>query len=340
MKSKLLNVLKYLGFLSIGVVIIWWIYRDIEIEELKTELKNIKYIWLVLSFLVGLLSHYSRAIRWNMLIKPLGYKAKISNLFMSIMIMYLTNLILPRAGEVSRCSVVAKYDKVPFTKLLGTVVAERASDVIALLFFATIILLSQISVFKEFLVTHPDSGDKVAKILSAGNIAIATGVIIALAILFVIFRRSFKETKFYKKIAELFNSFIEGIKAIAKVENKLAYIGHTVFIYIIWLVALYMIFFSFQPTEHLSLVVAMVVFIMGALGMIVPVQAGIGPFHFMVIETLFIYGIAKSDGRIFALIAHTSTNIVFLAIAGVLCLLILPVINTKLIDNKELRKGF
>ena len=123
-------------------------------------------------------------------------------------------------------------------------------------------------------------------------------------------------------------SFAEGIKTITQLKNKWLYIGHTVFIYVMWLIAMYVVFFSFKPTSHLTIFAAMSAFVMGALGMIAPVQAGIGPYHFMVIETLFIYGIDKTDGKIFALIAHAAANVP-LMFMGLISLIILPVLNRK-----------
>ncbi|MFC2137269.1 lysylphosphatidylglycerol synthase transmembrane domain-containing protein [Bacteroidota bacterium] len=326
MRKKLINTLKYIGFLAVGIFLFWLIYRDLEKDKLLNELFNLNYWWLVLSFTVGILSHISRAIRWNMLIKPLGYKPRIINTFLAVMVMYLVNLALPRAGEIARCSVLTRYEKVPFTKLVGTVVVERTSDVIALLFFAFVIVLTQIGVFKEFLVSNPESQEKFIAIFSTRNIIIGIFIILGIILSFYIFRKNFIKTKFYKKIAGYVESFTEGIKAILKLENKWHYIGHTIFIYIIWFVALYLIFFSFKPTAHLSISAAAVALVMGALAMTAPVQGGIGPWHFMIIEALFIYGIDKADGEIFALVAHAANNL-SLMFMGAIGLIILPIIN-------------
>ncbi len=328
MRKKLLNILKYLGFLSVGIFLFWLVYRDLDVKTLKKELVTINYWWIILSFSVGILSHISRAIRWNMLIKPLGFKPRTINTFLSIMVMYLINMALPRAGEVARCSVLTKYEKVPFTKLAGTVVVERTTDFVALLFFAFFIMLSQLSVFKDFLLSNPGSQDKLSALFSSKNIGLTLTCIVLAVIVFYFSRKAFKKTKLYNKLTGFIQSFIEGLKAIFKLENKWFYIGHTLFIYFIWFIALYLIFFSFEPTSHLSISAAAVALVMGALAMIAPVQAGIGPWHFMVIETLFIYGIDRTDGKIFALIAHAANNLT-LMIAGAISLIILPIINRK-----------
>jgi hypothetical protein len=120
---------------------------------------------------------------------------------------------------------------------------------------------------------------------------------------------------------------MEGIQSIMKMENKWKFIGHTLFIFLLWLLMLYAVFLAFGPTSHLPITTGMVVFMMGGLAMLAPVQGGIGPWHFMVYETLFLYGIDKTDGKIFALIAHTSTNLIYL-IFGIIALMILPIVNS------------
>ena len=326
MRKIIITALKYIGFLAAGIFLFWLVYKDLELDTLLNELSNLNYWWLVLSFAIGIFSHISRAIRWNMLIKPLGFKPKTINTFLSVMVMYLVNLALPRAGEVARCSVLSRYEKVPFSKLVGTVVVERTSDFIALLFFAFFIMLTQIGVFRNFLLSNPESQDKLVALFSTRNIIIGITIIIFLFVSFFIFRKAFKKSKFYNKIASFAENFVEGIKAILKLENKWLYIGHTVFIYIIWFIALYLIFFCFKPTAHLSIFAAAVALVMGGLAMIAPVQGGIGPWHFMVIETLFIYGIDRTNGKIFALIAHAANNLSLMFI-GAVALVILPIIN-------------
>lgn len=326
MRKKLFNALKYIGFLAIGVFLFWLVYRDMDMSELKKELWGLNYGWLIISFFINMLSHISRAYRWNMLIKPLGHKPRVVNSFLAVMVMYLTNLALPRAGEIARCSILSKYEKVPFSKLVGTVVTERITDMVALIFFAIIILLMQYGVFKEFLETNPVSHDKFTSLFSFKNILIVLFFIVLFAIIFIVFRKPFKKTKIYQRILGIFQSFTEGFKTIFKLKHKWHYIGHTIFIYVIWFLALYLIFFSYKPTEHLSILAAAVALVMGGLAMIAPVQGGIGPWHFMVMETLFIYGIDRTQGKIFALIAHTANNL-SLMIVGAIALVILPVIN-------------
>ena len=194
--------------------------------------------------------------------------------------------------------------------------------------FASAIILSQLSTFKQYFVKNAGSEEQLAQIFSTRNILLLVLVVIIGIVILIIFRAKLSHTKAFKKLSEFWHNFVDGLKSILKLKNKWLFIGHTVFIYIMWFLALYFVFFSFGPTENLGMDAALLSLVMGALAMIVPVPAGIGPYHFMIASTLVLYGVEFSDGKDFALIIHTSTNL-SLAIIGTISLLLLPVINKK-----------
>ncbi|MFW6222011.1 MAG: lysylphosphatidylglycerol synthase transmembrane domain-containing protein [Bacteroidota bacterium] len=229
-------------FLGLGIGIFWYIYRDIDTGTLTREARQIKYGWLGLSVLIGMLSHISRAYRWNMLIFPMGYKPKTINTFLSVMVMYLTNMIVPRGGEFARCGVLSRYEHIPFSKLVGTMVVERITDVIALILFTLFIIMAQINVFENFLEDHPAVQANLDQLFSTRNIFIASGVFISIAVFSIIFRRQFKRTLVYQKFQKIIDDFIHGIQTIRQLKNRWLYIGHTVFIYFMWLFMLYVVF--------------------------------------------------------------------------------------------------
>ncbi len=331
MKKKFFNVLKYIFFLAIGVFLFWWLYKDQPIEEYIRSFSDLKYFWIILSVIFGIFSQISRAIRWNMLIRPMGYRPKTYNTFLAVCIMYFVNLIIPRAGEIFRCTVMNRYEKIPFAKLVGTVVIERMTDFLFLMMAAVVIILSQLKVFINFFRAHPEMSHKLTSVLSWRNIII---VLLALGFFylgFVLFRRYFRKkrqenTTLGSKLRTLKYNLIEGIKSVGKLENKWLYIGHTTFMFLMWLFMLYVVFLAYEPTAHLSIQVGMITFLMGGLAMLAPVQGGIGAWHFMVIETLVIYGISQPEGKVFALIAHACTNLVYLIIGGI-AMILMPLLN-------------
>jgi uncharacterized protein (TIRG00374 family) len=332
MFKKILSVSKYFVFLAIGVFVFFWVYKDEPLTKYKSAFADLNYFWIILSLVFSVLSQISRAVRWNMLIKPLGYQPRLYNTYLSVLILYFVNLLLPRAGEVFRCTILSRYEKIPFTKLAGTVLVERMADLIALMVLAVVILLSQFGVFIAFFNTHPEVKANLLQLFSARNIILGISVVALFVLAFLMFNRYFQKKKsekgntFAKKIRIIRQNFVSGIKSIGQLENKWLFIGHTIFIFVMWLFMLYVIFLAYEPTSHLSLEVGMITFLMGGLAMLAPVQGGIGPWHFMVYETLFIYGIDKADGKVFALIAHASTNLIYLVL-GIVALLIIPMIN-------------
>ena len=322
-RKTVINVLKYIIFLALGVYIFYKIYHTFNWQELGNALKGINYFWIMVSILFGVLSNISRAIRWRMLMKPMGYNPNLFNVFLSVLVMYFVNLVAPRAGEVARCTVVSRTDKVPFTKLVGTVFVERLADTLMLFVLAVFIFASNLSVVKSFFEAQPEVKEKLQSLLSVQNILIGIAGLIILISIFLFFRKRLKKGSGKGKISELRDHFIDGIKSIAHMENKWHFIGHTMFIFLMWLVMLYVVFLAYEPTKHLSVRAGMVAFLMGGLAMLAPINGGIGAWHFMVYETLALYGIPLEQGKIFALIAHTATNLIYIILGGIALIIIL-----------------
>ncbi|MFW5886718.1 MAG: lysylphosphatidylglycerol synthase transmembrane domain-containing protein [Bacteroidota bacterium] len=327
-KKKVIKTIQYIFFLALGILIFWMFYKNTDFEEYKDQLlNNVRWGWVILSFFLGLLSHLSRAIRWNMLIHPMGYVPKWYNSFLAVMVMYLVNFILPRGGELARCGVLTRYEKIPFTKLVGTVVVERLTDTIAMFVFAFGILLIQLKVVYKFFEEHPDLREGLIDKFSGTSLYIIIGAVLVFIILLYLTRGLYKN-KVGGKVKSLYLQLVEGINTIRKMKNAWAYIGHTLFIYAMWLVTMWMFFFSFEPTEDLSLLTAATVFVMSGLAMILPIQSGLGAFHFMVVQTIMLFGVSMQDGKFFAFLAHGATN-GMLIISGILSLILLVVVNKK-----------
>ena len=326
MKQKLFKVLKFIAFLAIGIVIFWLVYKDQDINRIKSILKNdVNYWWIVVSLALGLLSHISRTLRWNLMIEPLGKKPRTLNTFLAVMVGYLMNLVIPRMGEISRCGVLARYEKMSFTKLIGTVVTERLVDMIMLLLLLLIVIFTQFGKVIRFLKNNPEVSEKLSGIFFSPYVIV--GIVIFILIIWVC-RSRIKETHFFKKLAKFMKQFSEGLRSVKNIKNKWAFIAHSVFIWLMYYLMLYVVFFSFDFTSHLSAIAGLTTFVLASFGMVAPVQGGIGAWHFMTIEALVLYGINKSDGTVFALLAHSSMT-AMLILLGLFALMVLPFINRR-----------
>lgn len=327
MRKQVFNILKYILFLGLGVFILWLMYREQDPNQIINAFKEVDYFWIFLSLVFSILSIVSRTIRWQLLINSIGHKTRFINVFLSCYVLYMVNFFFPRAGEVARCAIVSGTDKVPFAKLVGTMIVERLADFVMLVFLAIVIFTWNIPVIKEFFIDNPAITEKLYSLLSVRNIIIGIVLIASLIVVFIYFWKK-RRAKAGKK-ESLWSKLKVGIYSIAQLENKWAFVGHTLFIFMMWLAMLYVVFLAFEPTSHLSIRAGMVTFLMGGFAMLAPIQGGIGAWHFMVASTLTsIYGILLFDAQIFAIIAHTTTNLVYI-ILGAIALVALFIINGK-----------
>jgi len=337
LKKKILNILKIVAFASIGIFLFWLVYKDQDMDTIIAALKKADFKWIAISLIFGVFAHIFRALRWGLLIEPLGYKPKKSNLLLAILIMYLTNFAIPRSGEFIRCGVINRYEKVPFSKLFGTVFVERAFDFLGLLFLLLVLFVAQFSVVSEFFVNNFSQTDATGKMQKLTIIMIIASIIgIASLVLIYIFRKKLKTTKLYIKLEEIIKNFFLGIKSIWDMEKKWAFIFQTIIIWIMYFLMTYFCFFSFDFTENLSPFAALAVVVLAAFGMVIPSPGGMGAWHFLAIQTLVIYGVTPNpDGNAFAIASHESQTI-FLVIVGVIAFILLPILNSKyIVEEKE-----
>lgn len=326
MKNIILKTLKFLAFFSLGAFIFWLIYKDQDIERIKSVLKNdVNYFWVIVSLFIGLLSHISRTIRWGLMIEPIGHKPKFTNTFLAVMVGYLMNMAFPRMGEISRCGIISRYEKVSFTKLLGTVVAERAVDMLSLLLLLIVVIVAQFGKVMGFVNRNPEIEEKLTAIISSPILLIGLAVVV---ILFFVFRKAFKHTAVYAKIIDILNNFKEGFVSIGSIKKKFWFYFHSAFIWLMYYLMLYANFYAFDFTKILNPIAGLTTFVMASFGMVAPVQGGIGAWHFMAKEALALYGVSNENGIIFAFVAHSAMTLMIIVI-GIISLLVLPFINRR-----------
>ena len=326
MKKTVVKILQFLAFFALGAIIFWLIYKDQDIERIKTVLKNdVNYWWVALSLFLGLLSHISRTLRWGLMIEPLGHKPRFINTFLAVMVGYLMNMAFPRMGEVSRCGVLSRYEKISFTKLIGTVVAERLVDLICLLLLLGVVIVSQFGKMLDFLRENPEIMEKLQGAFSSPYLLVGIGLFV---VLLFIFRNAFKHTAFFKKIVEIIQNFKEGFSSIRNIKQKGWFYFHSLFIWVMYYLMLYVVFFAFEFTSGLNPIAGLTTFVLASFGMVAPAPGGLGPWHFMAKEALSLYGVANENGIIFAFVAHSSMTGMIILI-GIISVLVLPFINRR-----------
>ncbi len=306
-------------------------------DKLVSDFKSAKPFWIFMIFVTFTISNISRALRWKMLIKPLGREARLVNIFLCTVIGYFTNLFLPRAGEVIKAGILSKYENIPVEKVMGTVVLDRLLDVISIL------LVSVLALMVEY--------DKIWGYFGAPmkaffgrfgwqTLLIISGLFIGGILLLYFFRSRFAETGFYKKVSKIALGFKEGILSIAKLDNVPVFVLHSILIWVMYFMMVYVSFFAFEPTEHLPPVAALIAFVFAAWGIVVPSPGGMGSYHYLTIVALGMYGISEFDAASFSNISfctiQLATNISF----GLLGFAIIGYLNRNykpndLVENAE-----
>ncbi|MBU8893585.1 MAG: flippase-like domain-containing protein [Bacteroidales bacterium] len=326
MKRKIVRIVNFFIFLALGILLLYLAFKDVEFDTLAEDLKNANYYWVLLSLLFALIGYISRAYRWKLLIEPLNYNPPIKNVFYAVMLGYLANLAFPRIGEISRCGSLTKSDKIPMDSLIGTVIIERAIDLMVLLFFLLVIFIVKLESFGFFIkdnVFIPLS----EKFINTVDFSIYYWLIIIVVAgttigLFYYFRKKFKRVKSIIKIRKIIRGVISGIKTVTKMRSRSAFLVHTVLIWVMYFLMTYVVIFSIPATQGLKPIDALFLLVIGGLGMSAPVQGGIGAFHWIISSGLTLYGISKADGLVFATIQHES-QVVMVLILGAFSVLML-----------------
>lgn len=321
------KLFRILLFLVVGILIFIYIYKDLQFTKIEDALNNLDYKWIVLSGIFGLLSHFIRALRWNLLIEPLSHKPGLTNTYLAVLVLYLFNILIPRGGEVARCTVISRYEKISFSSLFGTVVSERLADLMTFFLIVVVLVLWDVSVFRELMNNNPDLAGGLKQFSGNGLpiLIIAAGLVVVGVL---VFRRSSSNNKFRNVLVRVFTQFREGLQTIRQSRSKGLFVIYTLLIIFLWLMMLYVVFFAYQPTSHLSFQVAVITFALSSFAFLLPIQAGLGAWHFIVIQCLLLFGVGVDHGSVFALVAHTFTNLIFLA-AGTLAFVLLPVVNSR-----------
>lgn len=298
--KKTLNII--VPFL-LGGTILWWMYRDTNFSDMEEiVLHQMNWGWMLFSLVFGVTAQLFRGIRWKQTLAPLGEHPRTADCIHAVFISYASSLIIPRSGELSRCGILAKYDKTPFLKALGTVVTERIIDSLLLLTITAIVMMTQLAVFHSF---FNNTGTSMSDILrgftTTGYLVTALCLIITLLFIWV----AMKRFAFMQKIHTMIANIKEGALSLKGVENKGLFAFYTVAIWASYFLHYWITFRCFSFMEGLGFTVAIVSFIVGSISVIVPTPNGAGPWHFAVKTILILYGLADTEAVTFVLIVHT-----------------------------------
>ncbi|WP_036930554.1 lysylphosphatidylglycerol synthase transmembrane domain-containing protein [Prevotella sp. 10(H)] len=297
-KKSLLNTfVKVVLPLLLGIAIVYYLISKIDPDELWTVLKSANWGILLFSLIFGLLGNIIRGYRWKLFINPLGYSPKISNLIYAILGGYAVNFALPRAGEIWKCGIVAKEEKIPFTKLFGTMILDRIFDMATVVLLCLAAFLINMQFFVAQLEQNKSTFDLIMMILKSPVLYIA--LVAAVITTYIVFR-FFKENIIVKKVKSFIKSMIADMKAIWRMDSKWKLLLCTIGIWGSYFLYFYITFFAFGFTKDLGITAGLIAFALSSLSMGVPSNGGLGPWQIAVVAALMLYGINELNATAFA----------------------------------------
>lgn len=291
-------------------------------KKLWNDLVNVKPIFLVIILVAFLISNYFRSLRWRMILSSIGYNVKEVNSLGPILVGYFANLGLPRSGEFIRAALLTRYEKIPITVSVGTVVLDRLVDLVSMSIIITFTVLTQTDTFVRLYQEH------LSHIPIIQQLIIPVSGILFLVVTFLT-RNIWKHWKFIQLLKSKITGFLSGLLAIRKIENKLKFLFYTIMIWVWFFVMMYASLKSFGPTSQLSISAALVIYVFGSLGMLVPTPGGMGSYHFLVILALYYFGIHEVEAFSFANISFFSAQFATNIILGISALITLYIYNRK-----------
>jgi uncharacterized protein (TIRG00374 family) len=327
-KNRILNFIKVLFSFAFMVFILYYFFGK-NSESLQRDLLKVDYIYVILSMVFGAWAYVNRGLRWIVLIDALGYETSKINSISSVSVGYFTNLFIPRAGEISRCTSLKKSDNIPVDKLFGTILIERVIDFAFLIVFVFLTaLLKSGEVIRSI-----NEYQNLEGVESSNSKFIVLLFIILVGIILYLFKNKIKQLPFYQKVSEFIIGLKEGFKSIKQMKNKTSFWFHTFSIWTMYFLMTYICFQSIPETAHLGISDGLFLLVLGGIGMIVPAPGGIGSYHLIVMIGLVALQIPEgvlsikpyneyNPAMLFPFIVHTAQTFVAI-IMGSLGLLML-----------------
>jgi uncharacterized protein (TIRG00374 family) len=330
--TRLKAFIQYTVILSITGFLIWFSLRGITVgqgenkaEYLLNTWNEANKGWLFIMAAVSIISHLLRAERWRMLLKPAGHTVDLKSSFLSVMVGYLVNLVIPRGGEVSRCYNLYKIEKTPVDVSFGTVVVERIIDLVCLIVLIGLSFLFESEKLFAFINTLPiESSGFAGKIKT---VLILLGIIASLGfVLFLIVKRS---ARLRNLIQKTLVGFKQGFSAVFNLEQKGLFIFYTIIIWALYFVMSYCVILAFEATSSLGIGAVLSLFAIGAIAMAAPLPGGAGSYHALVPAGLvFLYNIPQSQAVAFTFVFHGWQTLIFI-VSGAVSLIATSVITSK-----------
>ena len=314
-------------FFLLGIALIWWSLHQIPAEEwtkFTLALKQSK-LWIVFPvFIILGLSHFLRALRWRLIMEPLGYRPSIANTYLAVLIGYLANLAIPRLGEVLKCTLLAKYERVPAEKIVGTIVAERAFDVISLGIVFLLALGLQFNVIEAGWNQLKSQANAPVNDSNEGDWKMYLLIVIGIVLIALFFILRKRIPKIVGSIKNIISGIWEGVISATKLKQHNLFFLYSFGIWFLYLLATYVGLHATAGTES-SFATAISCLAYASIGMILT-PGGIGAYAYFMAKVLELNGVDYTLGLANGTLQWFSQFLIVIVLGGV-SLIILPIIN-------------
>jgi uncharacterized protein (TIRG00374 family) len=341
MNKALGNLIKLVIFLGLGIFLVWLITHKLtplQWQRIHEAARTANYWLLIPVCIIGFFSFLFRALRWRLLLLPLGYRVGVFTIYSAVVVGYLANLAIPRMGEVTRCGMLARYERLPVDKVIGTMIVERTFDVICLVLLMAVTILWQIDVVGDFF--YDNVLVKVATWFRAENLGshlLWLGAILTGGVILWIVLRQFRQSRWYRRVSRLFAGIKTGFVSVARLRQKKRFLVYTGLIWLCYFLMVYLGFYCFPQTAGLGTKAALSVLIFGSIGMILT-QGGIGAYQLIVERVLLLYGVAKAYGFAFGWLSWLSQTGLILVL-GFVSLLAMSFVKRKTRETADTITG-
>lgn len=271
-KNPLKSILTIVISLAFAGFFLWLALKGLDFKVIKASLAKANYLWVLFASVFGILAYWFRAIRWNLMLEPMGHKISNSNSLWSISFGYLMNLTIPRSGEVARATALYGVEKVPVDKSFGTIILERVVDLICMLGFLGLTLIFK---YEAILAFYQNSGVNI----NPNKILFGVLILAAGTVLFFVFKKRLADVPFLGKIVNFIDGIFQGLTTIFKLKEKGKFIFYTLGIWICYYFAAYLVCFALPETSNFTIADGFFIIVVGTLGMIIPASGGIGAFN-------------------------------------------------------------
>jgi glycosyltransferase 2 family protein len=315
--SRRPGILRYLASGVLTLFFLWIAFRGTDMTRLGASMRDANYWWIAASLVLLAVSHVLRAWRWRYLLEPFKPGIPLRKLFSAVMIGYLFNNLLPRAGEFVRPYVIARMEPVPVSGAFGTIVMERIIDTFSFLFlFALLPLLYDGPLAESFPWLHD------------GGIIVFAGAVIGLGILLLLMKRrdwtdgllrggaKFLPRASAGKVEAAVHGFLDGFQFVGRPANFAVIFLFSVAIWGLYIGMMYVSFFAFGLAGR-GFQTAVVILTISSIGTAIPTPGGTGSYHALTAQSLTrLYGVDPALALSFATVTHAAGYIA-VTVAGI-----------------------